>query len=183
MDINLENIFQFVVGFTVLQRIAELFWAKRNEKLLKAKGAKVIPEVNYFFMVVLHASWLFYLSYVAFYKGYVIQVPQFIIGITLFFLGQVFRLSAIFTLGSRWSTRIMILPQVDAIKKGIFRITRHPNYLGVILEIFALPYAVGLLPAALLFSLLNFLILFFRIRLEEKYLIENNNYRDVYGIQ
>lgn len=180
---DLVVVFKILVLFTTIQRIGELFLAKSNERYLMAEGATLIRETNYFYMVMLHTSWLVYLNYIAFFERLSFNTTVFAIGTLLFVLGQTLRLTAIFTLGKRWSTRIIILPNCDAVRAGIFKYFRHPNYLGVVIELFALPMAAGLWQAAIFFSIVNFVILYFRICLEEHHLNLFNNYKRIYGLK
>ncbi|HHZ78306.1 MAG TPA: hypothetical protein EYN57_05050, partial [Candidatus Lambdaproteobacteria bacterium] len=53
------------------------------------------------------------------------------------------------------------------IKHGIYRFVRHPNYLGVILEIACVPLLHAAYGTAVVFSLANVILLRHRIRLEE----------------
>jgi methyltransferase len=178
----MELTFKAIIIFTIIQRLYELKIAKANEKTIVAKGGQVLPEKNYIFMVLLHTSWLASLVYFAFLSE--LQFSPILFGGALFFFitGQCLRILAIRTLGERWSTRVMVLPEAPVIKSGLFNIIRHPNYLGVVLEIAALPLMAGLWPHALVFSLLNGLILFFRIRFEEEMLGQFNNYRESFKI-
>ena len=59
---------------------------------------------------------------------------------------------------------------------------RHPNYLGVILEIAALPMFAGLFLIAGVFSLMNLIIIFFRVKKEEAVLDEFCNYHDAFNL-
>lgn len=179
----MDVIFQSLVVFTIFQRIFELFISKKNEKYLKSLGAKIISEPNYIFMVILHSSWLALLLYYAFFTPLIILKWSAALGILLFMIGQALRITAILTLGKRWSTRIAILPEVPAVKKGIYNYIRHPNYLGVILELFALPMIAGLYKLAFFISLANFIILFFRIKEEENALAKFNNYNEIFKIK
>lgn len=172
----MELAFKVLVIFTIIQRLGELFLAKSNEKYITSLGGKVLPEKNYIFMVLLHTSWLLSLIYFAFFRDLTFSTMLFYTFLILFIIGQVFRILAIKTLGRRWSTRVMVLPDVPAVESGLFSYIRHPNYLGVILEIVALPMIAGLWPLAAIFSVLNGVILFFRIRFEEKMLIEHCHY-------
>ncbi len=169
--------FKALVIFTIVQRLAELFISKKNEKYITSIGGKVLPEKNYIFMVLLHTSWLVVLLYNALKLPLSFSPITFGIFSFLFLLGQFFRISAITTLGKRWSTRVMILPEAPVIKSGIFKVVRHPNYVGVVLEIAALPLVAGLWKQALFFSICNGIILFFRIRFEEEMLSTHNDYQ------
>lgn len=132
-------------------------------------------------MVVLHTLWLASLIFLIF-KGRPVFNPIFFgTFMALFLLGQTLRITAITTLGSRWSTRVMVLPDAPVIKRGVFKFFRHPNYLGVVIEIFALPLMAGFWEHALFFSFFNGVVLYFRIPFEERMLSEFNNYREAFS--
>lgn len=179
----MELTFKIIVLFTCAQRLAELYLAKRNEKHILDLGGVIIKEKNYLFMVLLHSLWLLSIFYYSFFTEITISLPLFFGGLIFFVVGQTLRISAIATLGKRWSTRIVILPEAPAVKKGIYNYFRHPNYLGVVIEIAALPLMASLFNVALVFSLANFVILYFRIKLEEHHLIKNNDYRKIFELK
>ena len=52
-------------------------------------------------------------------------------------------------------------------RKGPYRLLRHPNYLVVLLEIALLPLALGSWLLALGFSIANAILLAWRIKVEE----------------
>jgi methyltransferase len=98
-----------------------------------------------------------------------------------FLAGQALRYAAIRTLGERWTVRVMTLPGAKPVSGGIYRVIRHPNYLGVALEIAAVPLLHSAYLTAFLFSIANGLILAWRIRTEEAALREQNNYEQVFA--
>jgi methyltransferase len=69
-------------------------------------------------------------------------------------------------LGARWTTRIIILPGAPLVAAGPYRFLSHPNYAVVVGEIATLPLALGLPGLAAIFSMLNGVILWVRIRAE-----------------
>jgi methyltransferase len=75
------------------------------------------------------------------------------------------------TLGSRWTTRIIVLPDAPLVANGPYRILSHPNYVVVIGEIAALPLCLGLPWLALVASIGNAVLLSIRIRAENAALI------------
>ena len=175
----MELIYKVIIIFCTLQRLGELVLAKRNEKWICENGGKVLSEPNYVFMVLLHTGWILALLYFSFLEPLkILNSNLFILSLALFFVGQFFRIHAISTLGKRWSTRVCVLPEAPVVKKGLFNWIKHPNYTGVVLEIFFLPLAAGLWKVSLVFSILNGIILFFRIRFEERMLCEFNDYED-----
>jgi methyltransferase len=88
----------------------------------------------------------------------------------LFLLLQLGRVWVIRTLGPRWTTRIIILPGAPLVSGGPFRFVSHPNYLVVIGELAVLPLVFGLWQVAVVFSVLNAVVLWVRIRAESQVL-------------
>ena len=71
-------------------------------------------------------------------------------------------------LGSRWTTRLIVVPGEVLPDEGIASWIRHANYLVVAAEIFILPMAFGLWWYALIFGALNVALLAWRIRSEDQ---------------
>jgi methyltransferase len=70
------------------------------------------------------------------------------------------------SLGRRWTTRIIVPPDAALVRTGPYRLLSHPNYVVVAAEIAVLPLVFGLTWYALLFSVLNTVVLAIRIRAE-----------------
>lgn len=155
-----------VLLFVTVQRLLELVYANRNETRLRARGAVEYAPEHYPVMVVMHGAWLIGLWGLA--LGTVPETGWLII----FFILQALRIWVLATLGERWTTRIIVLPGEPLVAKGPYRIMSHPNYAVVIGEIFVLPVAFGLLWYAVLFSVLNAIVLTIRIRAESQALSE-----------
>jgi methyltransferase len=83
-------------------------------------------------------------------------------------LAQALRYWAVSTLGPRWNTRVIVLPEAPPVTGGPYRFLRHPNYLAVVLELAAVPLIHGAWLTALCFSLANAALLTWRIRVEEQ---------------
>jgi methyltransferase len=149
-----------ILAFVTLHRLAELVLARQNTARLLAAGAHEHAPGHYPLIVAVHATWLATLFWLA--PGQPIHWPF----LVLFVLLQLGRVWVIRTLGPRWTTRIIVLPDAPLVTGGPFRFVSHPNYLVVIGEIAVLPLVFGLWPVALLFSLLNAAVLAIRIRAE-----------------
>lgn len=175
MAFELKLYFALVLA-TALQRVLELFISTRNEKALKSQGAIEIGHSHFIYMKALHAVWPIACLVEAYFRGAPPSYAVMIFFGSIFFVGQALRIMAISTLGKRWTVKILVLPGVPPVTKGIFRYLRHPNYLGVVLEIFSLPLIYGGWVSALIFSLLNAWLLRVRISREEKALDEANRY-------
>jgi methyltransferase len=150
-----------VLAFVSVQRIAELALSRRNTQRLLAKGAVEVGRRHYRPMVALHGCWLLGLWLMAANRA--VSLPL----LLLFALLQGARVWVLATLGERWTTRIIVLPNAPLVRAGPYRILRHPNYSIVAAEILLLPLAFGLVAFALLFTLLNAIVLSIRIREED----------------
>jgi methyltransferase len=72
------------------------------------------------------------------------------------------------SLGGFWTTRVIVVPGAELVRRGPYRFIRHPNYLIVALEVPVLPLVFGAWPLALGFALANLAVLAWRIRVEER---------------
>jgi methyltransferase len=71
-------------------------------------------------------------------------------------------------LGPRWTTRVIILPDEKLVTSGPYRYLSHPNYAVVVGEIAVLPLALHLPFVAVVFTVLNAIVLAIRIRAETR---------------
>jgi methyltransferase len=151
------------VGLVALQRLAELALARRNARAMRAFGGVEHGTGHYPLIVALHLSWLVALP---------LAVPPDMAPewrlIALYLALQPLRYWAIAALGSRWTTRVIVVPGAQRARAGPYRFLRHPNYLVVALEIPLLPLAFGAWELAALFGMLNFALLAIRIRTEDE---------------
>lgn len=159
----------FIVFIIILaaQRITELFLSKKNEVYLKSKGGIEYDIEGYKYIVLMHN--LFFISLVLEFLLLHRQLNQYwVILLIIFLYTQGLRYWAIFSLGKRWCTKILVLKDSDLIKTGPYQYFNHPNYIAVIIEIAVIPLIFSCYFTAFIFSILNLIILRRRIRLEEK---------------
>jgi methyltransferase len=154
---------QWIVLAVALQRLGELIYARRNERRLRQAGAVEVGAGHYPLIVLLHASWLVTLFVIAGRVG----APSWPI-VAIYALLQLARLWVIVTLGRFWTTRILTHADAPLVTSGPYRLCRHPNYAIVAIEIALLPLAFGAWQTALLFSLANGVLLWWRIRVEDQ---------------
>ncbi len=152
----------WLIGFLVVQRLAELALATRNTLRLREAGGVEFGAAHYPLMVALHACWLLGL----WVYGRDSSVEP--VGLATFVVLQAGRVWVIASLGSRWTTRVIVVPASAPVARGPFRWLRHPNYLIVALEIAVVPLTLDLPLLALVFSLLNAALLAYRIRVENR---------------
>ena len=152
-----------ILGLVTLQRLGELILARRNTDRLRARGAYEVAAGHYPLIVALHGAWLAGLWFFAVYDA---PVAVDWAWLAVFVILQALRVWVIATLGSRWTTRIIVLPGAPLVASGPYRFVSHPNYCVVAAEILVLPLVFGLLWYALVFSVLNAVALWIRIRAE-----------------
>lgn len=158
----------FVMVFTIIciQRLVELRIAKGNERYMKKHGAIEFGQSHYPFIVILHILFLGSLL-----TEYILKdkppSPLWISLIGLFLLLQIGRIWAIKSLGPYWNTKIIVLPNAHLVKKGPYKWIPHPNYLIVALEFAVIPLIFQAYFTAILFTILNMIMMFVRIPAEE----------------
>jgi len=151
----------WILGLVVIQRLVELVVANRNTARLLARGAREVGAAHYPLFILLHASWLVAIALTTPLDRQPIWP---LIGV--FALLQGLRIWVVTTLGPYWTTRVITLDDAPLVRRGPFRLVRHPNYWVVCGEIAVLPLAFGDWPVALVWTLLNAMLLTHRIRVE-----------------
>jgi methyltransferase len=169
---SFDTILVVAVGLVGLQRLVELLLSRRNERLLRARGAVETGREHYPLIVALHVLWL--LSTLV--EG-LLRRPElpalWPIPLALFLLVQPLRYWAIFSLGEHWNTRILVVPGAALVRRGPYRYFKHPNYVVVFVEILTFPLIFGAWITALVFSILNAALFYVRIREENRALAES----------
>jgi len=160
--------FLLFISFIVLLRIGELILAKSNERWLVQHGAVEYGRRHYPYIVALHVCFLasllleYHAQQTHIYSAFLLVVYFLLLG---------FKTWVIASLGKYWNTKIFHIAGVALVKKGPYKYFTHPNYLVVIVEIAIIPLAFHLYYTAIIFSILNMLMLFVRIREENRALL------------
>ncbi|MEM6783475.1 MAG: isoprenylcysteine carboxylmethyltransferase family protein [Bacteroidota bacterium] len=176
-----QLLFTLIVLAIAVQRIAEVRLSKRHEAKLRAEGGREVSHAHFRWMQVLHTSWFFAMLAEVWLFDRPFSPWLFSVALVVTLVGQTLRYAAIRTLGDRWTVTIWVLPAAPPVTGGIYRYVRHPNYLGVILELAAVPLLHTAWTTALVWSLLNAWMLRVRIRAEEAALEEANRYTESFG--
>lgn len=164
-----------------IQRLLELWLAKRNAKWMKSQGGYEVGKEHYPWIVLIHLLFFIGIAIESFYFG---KLPPtwWPIPLALFVMIQFFRIWCIRSLGQYWNTRIWVVPDHQIKEVGPYRYLRHPNYLIVIAEFLVVPMIFGAMITMVITSLLNAIILLkVRIPLEEKALEQVGNYAQLMG--
>ncbi len=160
------NFASIILTLVTLQRMGELLLARHNTRKLLARGALETGAAHYPLIVAIHAAWLAALWLLGRHQDVNL------VALAGFAALQGLRIWILMTLGSRWTTRILVLPGEPLIASGPYRYLAHPNYAVVVAEIAVLPLALHLPMLALVFTALNAAVIMIRIRAETRALAE-----------
>lgn len=157
-----------LLALVALERGVELAVSRRNARRALAAGGVEAGRGHHRAMVAFHA--LFLVACAA--EPVLLPRPwpraATLAGAAAVLAAQALRWWAVATLGTRWSTRIVVLPGAAPVTGGPYRFLRHPNYLAVVIELAALPLALGAVHTALVATLGNAALLAVRIPAEER---------------
>jgi methyltransferase len=158
-----------LLGAVALERLAELVLSARHARWSFAHGGVEHGRGHLPAMVALHSALLIgcaaetVLAHRPFLPA--LGWPALVAALA----GQGLRWWCVATLGLRWNTRVIVVPGLPLVTAGPYRRLRHPNYVAVVVEGFALPLVHTAWVTALAFTLLNALLLVrFRIPAEER---------------
>jgi methyltransferase len=177
--VSSEAWFTLLVAAVALERVAELVVSQRNAAWSLERGGVETGQRHYLVMVVLHTGLL---------VGMLVEVwvrrPEFlpVLGFTMLALAlasQALRWWCITALGRRWNTRVIVVPGMPPVASGPYRWLRHPNYVAVVVEGFALPLVHSAWITALVFTVANAALLTVRIRVENAALASLPRAREV----
>jgi methyltransferase len=149
-----------------IERLVELVVAQRNARWSFAQGGKEFGRGHYPVMVVLHTALLVgcVVETWALHRPFLPWLGWPMVAVLV--LSQGLRWWCISTLGKRWNTRVIILPEAPLVQGGPYRFFHHPNYVAVVAEGFALPLVHTAWLTALCFTVANAILLTVRIRVE-----------------
>jgi methyltransferase len=145
------------------QRLGELLYARRNDRRLRAAGGVEYGAGHYPLLVGLHTAWL-----VALFLSVAPGAPILWGPLAVYLLLQGLRVWTLASLGGCWTTRVIVVPGAELVRRGPYRFLRHPNSVIVALEIPVLPLVFGAWPLAVGFGLANLAVLAWRLRVEER---------------
>jgi methyltransferase len=169
-----QSLFLAIVGSVIGQRLVELRISKQNEAYILAHGGRKHGDNYLPWVKLLQISW--FISMLA--EVWLLDRP-FLLWLAIpamisVMAGQVLRYLSMQALDWRWTLPIMTVPEIAAVDSGIYRYLPHPNWIGVTLEIAALPLIHGAYLTAISFSLVNAFLMIKRMQSEENALHEQS---------
>lgn len=149
-----------------IERLAELVVARRHARWSFAQGGKEFGRSHYMVMVALHTALLIgcIVETWALHRPFLPWLGWPMLGALVG--SQGLRWWCVKSLGRRWNTRVIVLPRAPLVQRGPYRWMRHPNYVAVVAEGFALPLVHTAWLTALVFTVANAILLRVRLRIE-----------------
>lgn len=147
--------------------ILENVLSRRNERQLRGAGA-IEPAGDVY--------WLMQIAYPAAFVAMLIEGAQrgtvvnttVAAGFAIFVGAKLLKYWAVFTLGERWTFRVLVPAGSALVLTGPYRVLRHPNYLAVIGELLG-GALIARAPISGAFAIIVFgTLLVMRIRVEEQ---------------
>ncbi|GAA4745871.1 isoprenylcysteine carboxyl methyltransferase family protein [Amnibacterium soli] len=158
---------------TAVERLVELRVSNRNARWAFERGGRETGRGHFGPMVLLHSGLILACALEPLLAGRPFIAALAVPAAVLALASQALRWWCIGTLGPRWNTRIVVVPGLPLVRRGPYRFLSHPNYVVVVLEGIALPLVATAWGTALVFTVLNaVLLLGFRIPAEERALRE-----------
>jgi methyltransferase len=177
MDLSVVLFLALLAGVG-LTRLIELEISRRRQQNLARLHVGRRGEPQYLWMVALHAGVL------AGAAGEVVWLRRPFLPMLaapaalLFVLATALRWWAIGSLGAHWNVQVMDSAALGVVVAGPFRWVRHPNYLGVFVEMAAVPLIHTAWITALVAVAGNVWVLRNRLRVEEPMLEAHPQYRE-----
>lgn len=162
----------FYIALVCIARTWETFFTSKGQKTIALKEDWTLPLLTLVYVLMLIGSIIeFYFTQksINFYLIFVALAVQF----SAFSL----RWWGMKTLGAQWTNSVIPISKIGnkktkVIKKGPYKYLRHPIYLGVILDVLAIPLVLNSYYTFFLVLLINVPFQLLRVRLEEEKLIE-----------
>ena len=156
--------FTVLVVLVAVERLAELVISNRNAAWSLAQGGRETGQRHYQVMVLLHSGLLVGMLVEAWARRP--EVTALLAGsmLLLTLASQALRWWCIGTLGRRWNTRVIVVPDLALVRSGPYRFLSHPNYVAVVVEGVALPLVHAAWVTAAVFTVANAALLSVRLR-------------------
>jgi len=149
-------------------RLVELRRSARSQRALEARGGEEHAAGQMVAMRALHTAWFASMLAEVWGAARTPRRMQAALGVAGLGVGMALREASMRALGDRWTATVVTVRGEPRVRTGPYRWFRHPNYLGVAVEIAAVPLVHGAHVTAGVFSVLNAAMLAARIGAEER---------------
>jgi len=154
---------QLAAIVVLLQRGAEELYSQYNTRRLIKRGGHEEGGDYYGVVAVAHLAWIAAIFFLIPADATVVW-PVLI----LFLLIQPVRYWVIATLGPYWTHRIITLETAPTVRRGPYRLIRHPNYAVTIAETLLLPLSFGAVALAVIMTAIWVAVIRYKIVIEDR---------------
>jgi methyltransferase len=151
----------------LLMMLGELWLSRINERELRRRGA-IEPRDEAYRMMRWAYPGVFIVMAVEGALWGPTPANTAIAGAVLLVVSKAFKFWAIASLGSRWTYRVLVLPNAPLVTRGPYALMRHPNYVAVVGELIGMALLVGARLSGPLCLVLFGSLLRVRVRAEEQ---------------
>jgi methyltransferase len=141
--------------------------SRANEQRLRRNGAVEPPDDIYTTM-----RWAYPAAFVVMAGEGALSGPApgvtTAAGVALFAVAKALKYWAMVSLGRHWTFRVLVIPGAPLVTRGPYAAVRHPNYIAVIGELAGMALSVGARVSGPLVTLLFGLLVWKRIRVENR---------------
>ncbi len=156
----------------LVQRGLEELYSQRNTRALLAAGAHEEGASYYPVVAGTHLSWIAAIALLI-----PADAPVSLSLLNLFLAVQVTRYAVLATIGRYWTHRIITLPGAPVVRRGIYAVVRHPNYLVTRIETALVPFVFGAWALGAIFAVVWWVVLAYKIELEDRALAPREEVR------
>lgn len=164
-----------------IERLIELRVSRRNQRRMAEQGVRKIVEPHFPWLVTFHTVVLVSagLEVLLLHRP---LIPALAIAMAaVFVLSNLLRWWVIWLLADLWNVQIMQSSRIRIVTSGPYRWIRHPNYVGVAMEVFSLPMIHTAWITAIVGTALYMDILRRRVRMEDSVLMADPAYQLAMG--
>jgi methyltransferase len=147
----------------LLQRGGEELYSQYNTRRLIERGGHEEGRDYYIVVAVTHLAWIATIFFLIPPTAPVIWPI-----LALFLLLQPVRYWVIGTLGPYWTHGIITLDKAPTVRRGPYRLLRHPNYAVTLAETFLLPLAFGAVALAVIMTAIWAAVIRYKIVIEDR---------------
>ena len=173
-----------VIGVAAAVGAQRLFELRRSTSHLRARGgrgSRADSSGNWRLLVAAQTAWILGCAAEPLLRGRPPGWGFLGAGLALLGAGETLRLLCMRELGREWNARAVVPPDLAIVTSGPYRWIRHPNYLGVLLEVVGLGLAAEAWITLLVTGPLHVLVLRRRMRGEDALLERIPGYREAMG--
>jgi isoprenylcysteine carboxyl methyltransferase (ICMT) family protein YpbQ len=125
-------------------RLASLAWSKRNERKLRAAGAREFGHLNSRALALAHLAFYAAAPVEATLRGRGPSPRVGWLGVALYTVAMGMLVWVCRALGPLWTVKVLIGPQQRVVRSGPYRLCKHPNYfLNLLPELVGYGLALG----------------------------------------